>query len=217
MTGHGKTFKDRLTPEHVQELLDELQINWRSQIPSDDGWVTIPNFEPFNYAKLGINILHGGFKDFTNDVKGDIVNFVRLIAFTLLSDEDGNKNAIKLINRLLGLNGYIKLEPDQMLVKEYIDQGIGKYAMVPNNIWGNPDLSPSSKIVWIAIQERCGRGKNCSWAGYKKLSEDTSLSRNTVAAAVRELKDHGFLTEVGRGEGNAPKRYPLCKTGNYKT
>lgn len=219
-----------MQPKHVRTILDKLNIPWRDYEPNDDGWIDIErthfqdstrSFATTVGTSIGININHGGYVDhyehqnFPDLGKGDIVN---LVAAVLLNEHDPNKHVkVQCIDWIKDQLGWKKPEisQDQQFAKEWINESKhNNYVMVPNPVWQSKEIGPSEKLVWMALFERCGTGKQSSWPGINTISEDTNLSRSTVIRSLAELEKKGFLAQSKRSKNMAPRRYPLVKRWN---
>lgn len=251
----SSTYSQRLSPQQVQKILDELRIPWREYDRNSEGWFSIPGeefcglisaagYDHMPFVEPSFNIKHGGYIDHwfngliksrddlddfeevydeiseefvdreKKSVKGDVVDLVKLLLFKNDQSKETTVQAIRWINNTLGIGGKPELLSNQIFAKNAIAKNEENYVMIPNSLWQNKSLSAGAKIVWIAIYDRCGKGKHHSFAGMEKIAEDTGLSRSTVQLRVQELIDKGFLIEIVRGEGRAPNRYPVVKLKN---
>ena len=193
--------------------------------------VSAAGFDHVYFDKPALNIIHGGYidhfyngmlkgegYDFDTDevgikkaVKGDVVDLVRRFHFGIDHTDEATSKTINWINQIVGRQKKPELRPGQIYAKNAIAENQENYVMVPNSIWKSTEISASAKIVWIAIFERCGKGKHYSFPGMEKIASDSGLSRSTVQLKIEELKQHGFLIEVPKGEGKAPNRYPVVR------
>ena len=71
-------------------------------------------------------------------------------------------------------------------------------------------IEASAKVVYVAIQERCGKGRHCSWASLDTIAEDAGTSVSTVRRAIIQLTEAGYLIEK-KGAANKRYRYPLVR------
>lgn len=143
--------------------------------------------------------------------KGDIVDLVKLFLFKNDQTKETTVQAIQWINQKLGIGEKPLLCENEMFFKEMIAAGRENYAMIPRSILRSSEISASAKLVWIAIQERCGKNRNYSFPSITTISEDTDLSRSTVQRALEDLKNERYLIEIPKGERKSPKRFPICK------
>ena len=238
---NGKiTYSQKLKPAQVQRVLDALAIPYKDYTPNGEGWIQLdPDHFYKSVAKAGyhhmylerpaINVLNGGYIDHffngyadkhnvpgQNDAhiksyKGDLVDLVSIFKNGLNIDEQAIKEAISFIQGVIGTKPP-ELQPGQKFAKNVIADKQQNYVMVPNSLWQNSGLSASAKIVWMAIFERCGKGKHYSFAGMMKLSQDTGLSRSTIQLKIEELKRQGFLIETTNHSARSVRRYPVIKT-----
>jgi hypothetical protein len=241
MPDEARTYSQKLKPKQIQTVFDALSIPWREYEPNPDGWVQVDaihfhnavsaaGYDHMYMDKPAFNLKHGGYVDhfvngmlkaedydFDTDVaevkkavKGDVVDLVRRFHFGVNQSEDATALAIKWIQSKIG-TAAPELKPGQKFAKNAIADNDENYVMIPNSLWQNKDLSASAKLVWIAIFERCGKGRHYSFPGMEKIAKDTGLSRSTVQLKIEELKRNGFLIEIPKGEGKAPRRYPIVK------
>lgn len=232
------TYSQRLEPTQVQRVFDRLNIPWRDYEPNPEGWIQVDDVHFINsvheagykhvgFAKPSLNIKHGGYIDHlfngisnTGDIvhpfpdkaiKGDIVDLVKLFLFGVNQSEEAPKRAIEWIQEVLGTRSKPELKPYQRYAKDVIANKEEHYVMVPKSVWQSTEINASAKLVWMAIQERCGKGRHYSFPSISKISKDTSLGKSTVQRAISDLKDSGFLVEISRGDRKSPKRFPLAK------
>lgn len=79
------------------------------------------------------------------------------------------------------------------------------------SLFSRTDLSPTAKMVFLAIRDRIGNNGKC-WPGIRRIAADCGLTPPTVMAAIKVLTDETIgLLEVTRVEGN-----PGGKTNIYK-
>lgn len=216
MTDEAKSLNQQLSSDCRLKVLRALGWNEVSEEDANpEGWIS--NLDDQNLGwQFSVNIKNGTVTDHQNGYSMDIVGLVWCYAEYMEGIESSKSGAIKWIKQTLGISdGSFRISEHQKRAKDVIGGKLDKYAQIPNNVWKNPKLSSSAVRVWIAIQERCGKGKHCSWAGYNKLAKDTGLARNTIVDAIKQLIEEGYLVELDRGKGLAPKRYPMCNFKDY--
>lgn len=217
-----KSFSDNLTPGQIQQILDELQIPWRDYKPNADGWIDL-SIDDHVYidfhSTCGINIYHGGFKYHymgnKSEGSADIVKFVAMIQNGISDTTAINKqdvlNAMNWILDLLGIQKGVKPPdvPDNFqFANQYFEPKDKNFVRLPIEILKSR-LGGNDKIVWSAIYNRVGNDKIYSFAGTRKLCEDTGLTRPSVSRAILNLKRYGLIIEKSRGHGKPPARFPL--------
>lgn len=222
MRGQNKSYNQRLDIGDRKNILRALGVKEDFDDIDNEGWLTIkslPIFENDVSFNLKSGVLHDHSKGRWFESIGmsgsnasvDIIDLIRWLIFES-NHEDRRIDAIEWAQNVLGKSSnQINLEPYQVPVKVAIHKNQVKYAMLPRCLLRDPSLTPSAKIVWVAIQERCGAGKASSWAGLKKIAEDTGLGKRTVQRALDDLKETGYIVEK-KGSGNKRYRYPLVWT-----
>lgn len=218
----NESFSQRLSVDQVQKILDDLSedfgLNWRDHQPNSLDFVTVDH--PWFNSGLGINVRTGQWNDYylNGESTGDIVELCAMFwnekgLKDALTDSD-IQVAIAGIQAILGNAINPNLGPDQEFAKNVIAEKKEPYVMVPKSIWANQGLSRSAKLVWIAIFDRCGRGKSYAFPGINKIAKDIGIGRSAVDRALDELKENGLLIEMSRGKGRAPNRFPIVRVHN---
>lgn len=218
-----KSFADKLAPDQIQEVLDALKLPWRDHIHSEnDGWVNMPS--KYFLSDLSVNIKHGGFVDhyLANNnnselrkhtpAKGDIVTLVMRLKFK----QNEQDKAIEWIKKIIGKNIGVKPpEPPKgfKFANDWLKGEKNYYVQVPNPIWQS-ELTPSAKLVWIAIFSRINKEQVYSYAGIRNISSQTNLANATVQRALKELKSAGVLLTKPAEIRNLKNKYPLVSTLN---
>jgi hypothetical protein len=74
-------------------------------------------------------------------------------------------------------------------------------------IWAS-NLKPAEKLVALAYADHA-RSKRQAWLSYQRLMERTGYSRSPCAAAVRALREAGWLKVVEKGRQHKSTVYEL--------
>ena len=200
-----QSFNQRLSSDERLKIFQLL--GWktlRKEHANSDGWASI---EDPNGHVLSVNIETGTVTDHSGDYSIDIVDFVAIYA----EGAHNQAGAIEWIRAALGKpDNSINLKPGQQKFKHAVGKHLVKYGMLPKCLMNDPDIKATAKVVYVAIQERCGRRKDCSWAGIDTIAKDTGLGKRTVQRAIEELTQSEYLIEK-RGPRNIRYRYPLVK------
>lgn len=75
-------------------------------------------------------------------------------------------------------------------------------------VWAS-GLSATDKLVALAYADHTGNGALRVWVTPERLQERTSLGRTATTAAVRRLREAGWLTTTGKGRRGSVTRYSL--------
>lgn len=75
-------------------------------------------------------------------------------------------------------------------------------------VWSS-DLPATDKLVALAYADHTGDGAMRVWVAPERLQERTSLGRTATTAALRRLREAGWLTTTAKGHRGAVTRYAL--------
>jgi DNA-binding Lrp family transcriptional regulator len=67
------------------------------------------------------------------------------------------------------------------------------FMVIPADVWDNPNLSPTSIILFGHIMVQTNK-KKYSWAGNTDLADRLGISENTLKKSLKELEDNGMIT-----------------------
>lgn len=59
------------------------------------------------------------------------------------------------------------------------------------------NLLPSAKVVLHALQEHQMQAKGTAWPGQDLLARECNMSKRTIAAALKEAREAGYIVAVG--------------------
>jgi biotin operon repressor len=76
----------------------------------------------------------------------------------------------------------------------------GGFTQVPNFLLKDPKVSANAKIVYSMLLSYAWNN-SCVFPGQERMGEDIGLSQPTIARAVRELEQQGWLEIQRRGQG----------------
>ena len=76
----------------------------------------------------------------------------------------------------------------------------GGFTQVPNFLLKDPKLSANAKIVYSMLLSYAWNN-SCVFPGQERMAEDIGSSQPTIARAVKELEEHGWLEIQRRGQG----------------
>jgi hypothetical protein len=228
----SENFSDRLTPGQIQGAFSSLCLPWRKYFnPDNCGWVNIPKHGSYG-ADLSVNIYHGGWIDqyYANDPapenfnnngeffprdpayrqvhRGDIVDLVVHREF----NPGERDKAIEWIREVTGMSKGVpppELAGGFVFAKDHLKPGsTNKFVQIPLDILKSK--IPGNELkVWGAIYNRCSPGDVYSYAGTRRLADDTGLSRPTVISCIHNLINSGLIVEKYRGKNKPPARFPL--------
>jgi biotin operon repressor len=76
----------------------------------------------------------------------------------------------------------------------------GGFTQVPNFLLKDPKLSANAKIVYSMLLSYAWTN-SCVFPGQERMAADIGISQPTIACAVKELEEHGWLEIQRRGQG----------------
>ena len=76
----------------------------------------------------------------------------------------------------------------------------GGFTQVPNILLKDPKVSANAKVVYSMLLSYAWNNSYV-FPGQERLAEDIGLSQPTIARAVKELEQHGWLEIQRRGQG----------------
>ena len=76
----------------------------------------------------------------------------------------------------------------------------GGFTQVPNFLLKDPKLSANAKIVYSMLLSYAWNN-SCVFPGQERMAADIGISQPTIACAVKELEEHGWLEIQRRGQG----------------
>ncbi|MGN7703531.1 hypothetical protein [Cellulosimicrobium sp. 22601] len=80
-------------------------------------------------------------------------------------------------------------------------------------VWASRDLRATDKLVALAYADHASAGPLRVWVAAERLQTRTSLGRTATTAAVRRLRDAGWLTLTSAGVRGSTTRYALTTPG----
>lgn len=80
-------------------------------------------------------------------------------------------------------------------------------------VWAARDLGATDKLVALAYADHASNGPLRVWVASERLQARTSLGRTATTAAVRRLRDAGWLTLTSAGVRGSTARYALTTPG----
>lgn len=79
-------------------------------------------------------------------------------------------------------------------------------------VWAS-DLPATDKLVALAFADHAGDGPLRVWVAAERLQTRTSLGRTATTAALRRLREAGWLTRTGKATRGATTRHALTVPG----
>lgn len=76
----------------------------------------------------------------------------------------------------------------------------GGFTQIPNYLLNSPALSANAKVVYSKLLSYAWHN-NRVYPGQERMADEIGTSQPTVARAVRELQDKGWLAIERRGQG----------------
>ena len=90
----------------------------------------------------------------------------------------------------------------------------------PSKVWAEAiwasNFKPAEKLVALAYADHA-RDKRQAWLSYQRLVQRTGYSRSSCAAAVRVLREAGWLRVVDKGRQHHSTVYELTTPRNHRT
>lgn len=99
------------------------------------------------------------------------------------------------------LSTIARFQDAQNIILEGFDPvSAGGFTQVPNFILNNTKLSFGAKVVYAKLLSYAWHN-NRVFPGQDTMAQELGTSQPTVARAISELEDHGFLQIQRRGQG----------------
>src|SRR3954454_21790615 len=76
----------------------------------------------------------------------------------------------------------------------------GGFTQVPNYLLKDPTVSANAKVVYSMLLSYAWNNSYV-FPGQERMAEDIGISQPTIARAVKELEDQGWLEIQRRGQG----------------
>jgi hypothetical protein len=221
---NNKSFNQRRTPEQRIKILRCLGFRVDPDRINDDGWINFESVDEFD-GDLSVNVKTGTctaqyyngrakLNDFDTDFSNfDIVALPGYMGYCPCTVD--RREEIKWIQKQLGIESLdAELFKGKIKAHQYLKKGSGNnFVKLPVEVLRS-NLSPSAKLVWAEIYDRCGGGKDASWWSQNKIADNINVDKRTVMRAVKELERVGFLV-VNRRKGSKSIYYPTIPTGDY--
>lgn len=76
----------------------------------------------------------------------------------------------------------------------------GGFTQVPNFLLRDPNVSANAKVVYSMLLSYAWNN-NLVFPGQERMAEDIGSSQPTIARAIKELEEQGWLEVQRRGQG----------------
>src|SRR5919206_5313218 len=91
-------------------------------------------------------------------------------------------------------------ERQNIFLKNFDPVSAHGFTQVPNFLLKDPDISANAKVVYSMLLSYAWNNSYV-FPGQERMAEDIGLSQPTIARAVKELEDEGWLEIQRRGQG----------------
>ena len=99
------------------------------------------------------------------------------------------------------LSGLQRFQAHQNIVLQGFDPiSAGGFTQVPNFLLKDPKISANAKVVYSMLLSYAWNNDRV-FPGQERMAKDIGTSQPTIARAVKELEDNGWLEIQRRGQG----------------
>ena len=91
-------------------------------------------------------------------------------------------------------------ERQNILLQGFDPVSAGGFTQVPNFLLRDPKVSANAKVVYSMLLSYAWNN-SCVFPGQERMAEDIGLPQPTIARAVKELEEQGWLEIQRRGQG----------------
>src|SRR3954470_9538804 len=91
-------------------------------------------------------------------------------------------------------------ERQNIILKNFDPISAGGFTQVPNFLLKDPKISANAKVVYSMLLSYAWDNDRV-FPGQERMAKDIGTSQPTIARAVKELEDNGWLEIQRRGQG----------------